>query len=162
MRRIAGLVAILLTAGLSTGCVERSYVIETNPPGAFVLVNNRPLGPAPVDGTFEYYGKYHFTLIKDGYETQQVEQPLPAPWFEYWPFDFFAENVWPFKIEDKRRFRYELAPAQVPNTADVIRRAEDLRTHGHGIRPATALPASPAPPPPPAEIPPPLPPAGAP
>jgi hypothetical protein len=89
-----------------------------------------------VDGSFVYYGKYNFTLIKDGFVRQQVVQDIPTPWYEYWPLDFFFENIWPFKIHDKRHFCYELAPAQVPNTEDLLRRSETLRNHGQSIRPA--------------------------
>jgi hypothetical protein len=134
MRRRAGLLGVLLAAALAGGCVDRSFVVESNPPGAFVLVNNRPLGAAPVDDGFVYYGKYRFTLIKEGYETLHVDQDVPAPWYEYPPLDFVAENLWPFQIEDRRRFRYDLSPARVPNAEDVLRRAEELRDHGHAIR----------------------------
>ena len=36
-----------------------------------------------MDDHFVYYGNYHFTLIKDGYETLQVDQDIPAPFYEY-------------------------------------------------------------------------------
>ncbi len=134
MKRIAWLLAAgLLPAGL-TGCVERSYVVESNPPGAFVLVNNQPLGATPVDGQFVYYGKYRFTLMKDGYETIHVDQDIPTPWYEYWPLDFFFENLWPGKLVDKHRFCYDMTPMQVPNSADVLRRSEDLRARGQQLR----------------------------
>jgi hypothetical protein len=120
---------------LAAGCVERSFVVESNPPGAFVLVNNQPLAASPADGSFVYYGKYNFTLVRDGYETLQVAQDIPTPWYEYWPLDFFVENLWPFTIEDRRRFCYDLCPQQVPNTAELMRRSEELRSRGHSIRP---------------------------
>src|SRR5581483_10051303 len=69
-RRAVLLVAAVLAGGPS-GCVERRYVIESDPPGALVLVNGQPLGTTPVDGYFTYYGSYTFTLIKDGYQTKQ-------------------------------------------------------------------------------------------
>ncbi len=144
MRRQAILLGVLLATGLSAGCVERSFIIETNPPGAFVLVNDQPLGASPVDGSFVYYGKYHFTLFKDGFVTQHVVQDIPIPWFEYWPVDWFFENLWPFKLQDKHRFCYQLVPAQLPNTEELLRRSEELRQQGHNIRPPEA-PPSPAP-----------------
>lgn len=123
MRRYAGLLGVLLAAG----CVERSYVVKTNPPGALVLVNDQPQGWAPVDGNFVYYGKYKFTLIKDGYETQTITEDMCLPWYEYWPLDFFFENFYPFKLEDKHRFSYEMSPPKLPDEMELKRRAEELR-----------------------------------
>ena len=43
-----------------------------------VFRNGVPIGPTPVDDQFVYYGNYHFTLVKDGYETLQVDQDIPC------------------------------------------------------------------------------------
>jgi len=97
------------------GCVERRYVIESDPPGALVVANGQPIGATPVDGHFLYYGNYHFTLIKDGYETLQVDERFRAPWYEYYPIDFFSENIVPGKIEDVRRPKpYQFVPEGSP------------------------------------------------
>src|SRR6478672_8516057 len=69
MPRRAVFVAAL---ALLAGCVERRFVIESDPPGALVLLNGQPLGTTPVDGYFTYYGNYRFTIIKDGFETLHV------------------------------------------------------------------------------------------
>src|SRR5262249_15529581 len=108
MRYCPALGLALLAASLSTGCVERRYVINSDPPGALVYRDGRPIGTTPVDDAFIYYGKYHFTLVKDGYETLHVEEDFASPWYEYPPLDFFAENVWPWKIRDVRRPNYHL------------------------------------------------------
>jgi len=123
---------LLLTAGL-TGCVERRFVIESDPPGALVLMNGQPLGATPVDGHFLFYGDYNFTLIKDGYETQQVCQHIASPWYQYFPLDFFSENIYPCKLEDVRRFRYSMTPQVQPRTDDLINRAEQLRAKGRAV-----------------------------
>ena len=83
MKRTWGLGAAVIVAACSTGCVEQRYVIYSDPPGAMVYRNGDPIGYTPVDDTFVYYGKYHFTLVKDGYETLQVDQDIPAPWYEF-------------------------------------------------------------------------------
>jgi hypothetical protein len=115
------------------GCVERRFVIESDPPGALVMVNGQPIGTTPVDYHFLWYGDYEFTLIKDGYETQPVTQRVAAPWFQYPPFDFVSENLYPAKVEDVRRFRYPLTPlVQVP-TDDLLRKAAELRDRGRMI-----------------------------
>jgi PEGA domain len=122
----------LLLAAL-TGCVERRFVIESDPPGALVLVNGQPLGSTPVDGHFVYYGNYTFTLVKDGYETLQVDQCIRSPWYQYPPLDFVSENVYPGKMEDVRRFRYALQPATQVNTQQLLQQAEALRNRGQQI-----------------------------
>ena len=55
----------LLSLAALAGCVERRFVIESDPPGALVLMNGQQLGATPVDGHFVYYGRYHFTLAEN-------------------------------------------------------------------------------------------------
>jgi hypothetical protein len=126
-------VALALGCGGLAGCVERRYVIETDPPGALVLVNGQPLGTTPVDGYFTYYGNYTFTLIKDGYQTKQVCQTIASPWFEVPPIDFASENLYPGKLEDIRRFRYSMEPLIQVRTDELLQRAEELRNRGRAI-----------------------------
>src|SRR5207249_2974061 len=96
MRRRACLLGLLLAAALSGGCVERKFLVETDPPNVLVLVNNQARGPSPADDSFVYYGKYRFTLMAPGFETLHVEENVEAPWYEWWPLDFFFETLWPF------------------------------------------------------------------
>ncbi|MFL5328044.1 MAG: PEGA domain-containing protein [Gemmataceae bacterium] len=123
-----------LMVALSAGCVERRYVIESHPPGAMVLVNGQPLGATPVDGHFLYYGKYQLTLIKDGYETLQVEECFRPPWYQWYPIDFLSENVWPGKIEDVRRPKpYQLLPKAQPRADELLNQADQFRNKGRSI-----------------------------
>jgi hypothetical protein len=133
VRRNACWLGIVLGAGLLTGCVERKYVLTTDPPGALVFENNRPIGQAPADGTFVYYGYYDFTLVADGYETLKVRERIRAPWYEWFPLDFVTENLIPWKIQDERRFHYVLQPTQMPNVQDVGNRAQEFRNRGQAI-----------------------------
>jgi hypothetical protein len=144
MRRRAWLLGALLAAGLVGGCVERKYTVYTDPPNVLVLVNNLPLGPSPADGSFIYYGKYNFTLMAPGFETLHVQEDIKAPWYEWWPLDFFFETLWPFEIEDVRTFRYQMVPMPIPNTEELLRRSATIREQGRAIRPAPP-PAEPAP-----------------
>src|SRR6516164_4607273 len=127
--------ACLLAAGLAGGCVERKFVIETDPPNVLVLVNNQPLGPSPADGSFVYYGKYNFTLLSPGFETLHVTENIAAPCYQWFPLDFFFETLWPFEIQDVRRFHYQMMPMQIPNTAYVLQRSGVIRQQGRNIRP---------------------------
>jgi hypothetical protein len=144
------LIALAMSVALVNGCagVERRYVVTSDPPGAIVLRNNQPIGATPADDHFTYYGTYHFTLIKDGYETLQVDQKIVPPWFEFCPLDFFAENLWPCRIEDVRRFHYKLEPLQMPNLNDMLNRGQELRNRGKSVAPTP--PAEPPAPPVPA------------
>ena len=140
MRRLACVLMVAAAVGLAGGCVERRYVVTTDPPGAIVLRNGQSLGWSPADDHFVYYGNYHFTLIKDGFETLQVDQKVPAPWYEYFPLDFFSENLWPWHIEDVHRFHYQLKPQQVADTRELLRQSEQLRARGRSLAPpATAV-----------------------
>jgi hypothetical protein len=147
MGRRAYLLGVLLAAGLAGGCVERKYTVYTDPPNVLVLVNNVPLGPSPADGTWVYYGKYHFTLMAPGYETLHVEENIAPPWYEWWPLDFFFETLWPFEIEDVRTFHYQMVQLPIPNTEEVLRRSTAVREQGRAIQPAPPKPDTAAAPP---------------
>ena len=141
MGRIARIIGFAVTTPILFGCVERRYVVTTDPPGAIVLRNNQQIGATPADDHFVYYGDYKFTLIKDGYTTLQVDQKIPTPWYEYFPLDFISENLVPWQIEDVRRFHYHLEPLQAVSTQYLLDRAEELRARANTIAP----PAPPVP-----------------
>lgn len=154
MKRIACLAA-LLTISSAAGCVERRFTIYSEPPGALVYFNGNYLGTTPVDGSLIYYGKQQFTLIKEGYETLDVVQPYPPVWYDFPGLDFIAENIWPFKLRDVRKFSYTMRPLQSIPPDDVRTRAEELRSRGQNIgvplppRPLSPAAAAPQPAPPP-------------
>jgi hypothetical protein len=135
MMRNAWLLGVLVGALLLAGCVERRYVITTDPPGALVLRSGQPIGASPADDHFTYYGNYHFTLIRDGYETQEVDEYIAPPWYEWPGLDFFSENVVPWWIYDVRHFHYNLLPVQVPRSDEVLNRAQELRSRGQQLGP---------------------------
>jgi hypothetical protein len=150
MKRIACLAA-LVTIGSTVGCVERRFTVYSDPPGALVYVNGNYLGMTPVDGYITYYGKQQFTLIKEGYETLDVVQSYPPPWYEWPGIDFLTENIWPFKLRDVRKFSYTMRPLQSIPPDDVRSRAESLRARGQNIGvplpPRPLAPAATLPPP---------------
>jgi hypothetical protein len=145
---LLGLSALLVALA---GCVERRMVIITDPPHAIVFdEKNQPLGASPVDRSFVYYGKYRHRLVKDGYETMIVEENVKAPWYEYFPLDFFAENIVPWTLRDVRYFRYTLKPLPVTTPQAVLDEANVLRAKGQtiGVPLPTPSPAAPVAPPP--------------
>ncbi len=118
---VVGLVALF------PGCVRRRLMVRSNPPGAMVYVDNQPIGSTPCSTDFVYYGTREIRLVKPGYETLTVNQPIPAPWYELPPLDFVSENMIPRKIQDYRTVSYNMAPQVIVPTEQLINRAEELR-----------------------------------
>ena len=135
--RISCWLACAAIAMLLSGCVERRFLVETTPPGAMVYVNNKQVGPSPVDVPFTYYGTYLISLELDGHQTQIVQQKVSAPFYEYPPLDFLAENIYPFKLSDVQRFHFDLVPLARPNLDELRLRAEELREQGRNLPPPT-------------------------
>lgn len=148
--RLAAAIALLLTAS-QAGCVERRLMVRTNPPGALLYVDDYEVGITPCATSFIYYGTRKIRLVKDGYETLVVEQPIPAPWYEYFPADFVSENLVPGYIHDRRVVTYDLRPAvMVPNEvlsgrADALRAAVKAEQAAQGIVPRSMLRGQPVP-----------------
>ena len=86
-------------------------------------------------------------VLENGYETMHVQQKIPTPWYEVWPLDFFFENLYPFQIEDVRRFQYTMTPLQMPNPNALIDQGQNLRNIAQTIQ-APPKPPAPAGPPP--------------
>jgi hypothetical protein len=131
-RCVRTLLLACLAVALS-GCVERHFIIESDPAGAFVYQNGKFLGAAPVDVPFIYDGQYDFMLVKEGFETLRVSTRVSPPWFERFPIDFFSENLWPFHIHDVRPVRYELHLMPQTNTVELLNQAREMRDRGQAI-----------------------------
>jgi hypothetical protein len=119
--------------GLASGCVERRFVIDSNPPAAKVYVNGEPIGFTPVDLPFTYYGTYNVTLERDGFQTQTFPWRVRAPWYAYPPFDFIVENLYPLKVRDIRRQQFEMSRVPQPQVEELRQQAEQLRERGHNL-----------------------------
>ncbi len=121
--------AWLAAAGciMACGCVERKVLIRTNPPGALVYVDDHEVGITPVAISPIYYGTRTIRLVKDGCETKTVKEPMPPPWYEVPPLDFFSENAIPGTLHDERTLDFQLQPQGVVRKEDLLARAESLR-----------------------------------
>lgn len=137
------LIGLLLAASLAPagGCVRRRLLVRSNPPGATVYVDNQPIGSTPCATSFTYYGTRELRLVKPGYETLTVKQPIPAPWYEFPGVDFVSENVVPQEIQDYRTVTYNLTPQAVTPPDQLLAKAEQLRaaTQGGTVTPAVAV-----------------------
>ena len=117
---------LLLT--VHSGCVERTARIETDPPGAVVVINDEEVGVSPVKFSFLWYGDYDILLRKPGYETLKTNCRLDPPWYQWPPFDLVAETMIPNQIRDEHEPpTFVLEPAEPPTVAEVVERATELR-----------------------------------
>lgn len=105
----ASCIACLLPLLLS-GCVKRAMVIESDPPGATVLLNGHTIGVTPLEHPFITHGRYRLTLAKSGFHDVSVREWVNAPWHQWIPLDFFTENLLPIPFDDTHTFRYTLRP----------------------------------------------------
>ena len=133
--------------------MQRRMTIRSNPPGALVYVDDYQIGTTPVSTDFVYYGTRKIRLVKDGFETLTVRQPIPVPWYEVFPLDFVSENLWPWEIRDERVVDLAMAPAESQPAELVVARAQTARLAAGSLPPVPAAPlpavVAPLPPPPP-------------
>lgn len=119
---------LFASISLCSGCMHRRMTIRSDPPGALVRLEGEDIGYTPVSIDYTYYGKREITLLKDGYETLTVLQPVPPPWYQVLPFEFVSDNVALTKINDRRDFTYRLQPQRMVPTQELIERANGLRS----------------------------------
>jgi hypothetical protein len=132
-----------------TGCVERRMVLITDPypdaTGAIVYdEKDQPLPGTPVDKPFTYYGKYHFRIVKDGFETLDVEQRVRAPWYELPGLDFVSENLIPWTIRDVRYYTYVMQRPPIRTPDQTLIEGQQLQAYGKTLGPQIPDPNPPA------------------
>lgn len=118
---------ILIASLLLAGCVERKLTINTDPQGALVLLNDEEIGTSPVTVSFEWYGDYWVRISKEGYETLNTHRPLKGPWYDSFPFDFFAQIISPDRTVDSYEWMFELEPKKQISPEELIQKAEKLK-----------------------------------
>lgn len=147
----ASLLLCLLTLSTS-GCVEQLLSIDSDPSGAVVTLNDQEIGRTPVTTNFKWYGYYDANVRKDGYQTLKVQAPVIAPWWQWVPFDFFAQII-PIRLTDQHSLHFALQPmtARLNDAGRLLRQGERLRTELESganepptrrTRPATTKPAT--------------------
>lgn len=122
------LVAVYPAAALFlSGCVERQLTINTEPPGAIVILNDEEIGESPVTVSFEWYGDYDIRITKDGYNTLKTHRKLKAPWYDIFPLDFFAQIIIPKTIVNEYEWTFPLETQTQINREDLITNAEKFK-----------------------------------
>ncbi|MFZ9091222.1 MAG: PEGA domain-containing protein [Planctomycetaceae bacterium] len=119
---------LLLLSAISTGCVHRRVTIDSLPQGALVMLDGKDIGYTPTSFDFTWYGGREVQLLKDGYDTHTQLIRVDAPWYQRFPLDFLSDNFAGRYIEDHRRFRFKLQPRTSETPADVVPRANAMRS----------------------------------
>jgi hypothetical protein len=119
---------LVLLSMLSTGCVEQLLTIDSDPAGAVVTLNDQEIGRTPVTTNFKWYGYYDVSVRKDGYQTLKAKSPVIAPWWQWVPFDLFAE-IMPVRLADQHFLHFMLQPitARLNDPDRLLRQGERLR-----------------------------------
>jgi len=95
-----------------------------------VLLEGREIGYSPASADFTWYGTRRVTMIKDGYETKTDLVTVSAPWYQWPIIEFFADNLSPHRITDRRVYSFELQPKQMIPDVELRDRARQLRSEG--------------------------------
>ncbi|MBX3436386.1 MAG: PEGA domain-containing protein [Planctomycetaceae bacterium] len=128
IRRYLPAVCLLLCVCAQSGCVSRRLTIRSDPPGALVELDGVRIGTTPVTTDFTYYATREITLSKVGYETLTIQQPVPPPWYQVPPLDFFSDNFSPVQVTNRHDFTYRLAPQRLIGEDELLDRASGART----------------------------------
>ena len=125
---LPALLAIAIISAVILGCcVERKLTINTRPQGALVTLNDEEIGVSPVTVSFNWYGDYNVRISKDGFQTLKTHRELKGPWYDKFPYDFFAQVLNSKRIEDSYHWTFDLEEKQQINREKLIENAQKLR-----------------------------------
>lgn len=130
LRLTVCLVFCTLFLGNFTGCVRRRMTINSNPQGAMVYVDGHQIGKTPVSTDFTYYGTRNIRLELENHQTLNVKQKITPPWYQFPPFEFFAETCTPADIKDDRIWTYDLQQKTATSDEQVLERAKNFSYEG--------------------------------
>jgi hypothetical protein len=126
MRKATILTAVLVAAGVLSGCVERQMTLVTEPKGAKAYYNDKYVGETPVTFHFAFYTAPYIRLEKDGYATLKAAPKVKVPAYERFPLDIFSEAVIPWTIYDRQTFNYTLEQTKLTDIPPLLQRADEL------------------------------------
>jgi len=126
--KLSVLLAVSLSAGIFLfGCVERQLTVKTIPAGALVVLNDEEIGLSPVTVSFNWYGDYDVRISKEGYQSLKTHRLLEAPWYDKFPYDFFAQILNPKRIVDTYEWTFELQQSRQPSRQELIDAAIEMK-----------------------------------
>ena len=120
------LLSALLALVLLAGCIERTMVIESEPPGAFVRVDGDDCGTAPAVVPFTAYGKREVYLHRKDYFSRSEIIRVSPPAYAVFPLDFVFDVLWPFTIRDEQTFKFTLQPTEMGDLKALETRANEF------------------------------------
>jgi hypothetical protein len=136
-------VPVLAVLALLTGCVERTLILRSDPPGATVVVNGDEVGVAPAKVRFETYGAFEVVMSAPHCRRLRAQVPVQPPWYEQIPFDFFSETLWPRMIHDEHLVTLKLEPFQEGEAAGAGLDERERRLQERVLEGAQAAPQPP-------------------
>ena len=117
--------ALPLAALLTTGCVERTIRITSEPAGALVYLNDEEIGRTPCETAFLHYGTYDVRLVKEGFEPYMGPAEAKVPLYDLPGPDLVADLL-PVRIGSHIDWHFTLQPVNDDDPA-MIDRARQLR-----------------------------------
>lgn len=126
-RKLGIVVPLFLILLGTTGCVQRRFIVNSQPEGAAVTIDQQPVGRTPLAIPFTYTGTREFKLEKDGYQTIKVQENIKPNWYESFPISLVTENFWPREIRDNRQLEFQMQPRTQVQENLLLDRANELR-----------------------------------
>lgn len=94
--------------------------------GVLVELNDEEIGTSPVTVPFNWYGDYKVKISREGFETLKTHRELKGPWYDSFPFDFFA-LLNPKRTVDSYEWTFELNEQTEPTRDELMKAAEKLK-----------------------------------
>ena len=116
----------MLACFICSGCIERTLVIESDPPGAAVRVDGDDCGTTPAIVPFTTYGKRQVYLQKEGHFSHSEVVRVSPPVYAWFPLDFVFDVLWPFTIRDEQTFKFTLQPIELGDLKALESRAQEF------------------------------------
>ena len=127
-KKVQSVILLAVVCFCTTGCVQRRLIVRSQPEGAFVSIDNQPIGYTPLSAPYTYSGTRKIRLEKDGYKTVDVEERIRPRWFDTFPISLVTNNFWPRELRDERLLEFQLEPRAQASENLLLDRANQLRT----------------------------------
>ena len=125
---------------LGTGCIERKFVIITNPADSEVYLDGKYIGNSVADNPidpktgridipFVYYAQREIIVKKKDYESRLEYIKPTTPWYDYFPIDFIAEVLLPYTIKVQFVYRLDLNEYADIDAEDLYDKSEAMREY---------------------------------